>query len=153
MPVTKRQLAASLLSASYIEARDVMAGFVLDEATKFLDTPFANTSAGVVRQVWGTRGIEFRGLQIEVAGLSSLLRALSAIPMKTPLVQEILRSGPHTLYVFHHGDGCQLVGAVLHGIANVPLPRPTAPRRERNSRRTQATVASKQLDLFGSASA
>ena len=39
----------------------MMAGFVLDEATKFLDAPFAITSAAVLRQVWSTRGIEFRG--------------------------------------------------------------------------------------------
>ena len=47
----------------------MMAGFVLDEATKFLDAPFAITSAAVLRQVWSTRGIEFRAMDIQFAGL------------------------------------------------------------------------------------
>ncbi len=109
----------------------MMAGFVLDEATKFLDAPFAITSAAVLRQVWSTRGIEFRAMDIQFTGLPESLRVLQAIPSETSLVQEILRSGPHTLYVFHHGDGCQIVGAVLHGKANVELPNPLVPKRGR----------------------
>ena len=151
MPVTKRQLAASLLSTFHIEARDMMAGFVLDEATKFLDAPFAITSAAVLRQVWSTRGIEFRATDIQFAGLLELLRVLQSIPSETSLVQEILRSGPHTLYVFHHGDGCQIVGAVLHGKANVELPNPLVPKRGRGGRRPRSALTSKQLDLFGAA--
>ena len=53
MPISKRQLAASLLSTLHIEARDMMVGFLQQEATRFLDAPFANTKAAVVRQVWG----------------------------------------------------------------------------------------------------
>lgn len=151
MPVTKRQLAASLLSASHIEARDTLAGFVLEEAAKFLDAPFANTSVAVVRQVWGARGMEFRAMEIEVAGLPDLLRALKSLPSDTPLVQEILRSGPHTLYVFHHGDGCQIVGAILHGKANVPLPDLTVRKLKGGSRRARRAMESKQLDLFTAA--
>ena len=90
-------------------------------------------------------------MDIQFAGLPEFLRVLQAIPSETPLVQEILRSGPHTLYVFHHGDGCQIVGAVLHGKANVELPNPLVPKRRRGGRRTWSAVTSKQLDLFSAA--
>ncbi|KQO57351.1 hypothetical protein ASF24_17690 [Methylobacterium sp. Leaf86] len=153
MPISKRQLAASLLSTLRIEARDMMVGFLQLETTKFLDAPFANTRAAVVRQVWGTRGMEFRALDIEVVGLCELLHTLQALPSETPLVQEILRSGPHTLYVFHYGDGCQIVGAVLHGKANIPLPVSIVPRRGRKRSRIHSASASSQLDLFAAVSA
>ncbi|MBD8902323.1 hypothetical protein MBTS_08775 [Methylobacterium bullatum] len=151
MPITKRQLAASLLSAPHIEARALMARFVQDEATRVLDAPFSNTCTAVLRQVWGTRGLEFRATDIQFTGLAESLRALQAIPAKTPLVQEILRAGPHTLYVFHHGDGCQIVGAVLHGKPNIPLPDLTAAKRGHGGRRTRPAVISRQLDLFSAA--
>ena len=85
--------------------------------------------------------------------MCELLHTLQGIPSETPLVQEILRSGPHTLYVFHYGDGCQIVGAVLHGKANIPLPVPIAPKRGRKRSRIHSAIASSQLDLFAAVSA
>lgn len=142
MPVTKRQLAASVLSAEHIAERQLIAAFVLDTATDFSANPFAATSVATVRQVWAGKALEFRALNIKAAGLSDLLASVLALPGSTPLVQEILRSGPHTLNAFHHGDGCRIVGAVLYGKPDVPLPVSNAARQRRQRARPM------QLDLF-----
>src|SRR3954470_15911612 len=142
MPVTKRQLAASVLSAEHIADRQLIAAFIRDAATEFSSNPFAATSAATVRQIWGGKAIEFRALDIEAAGLTDLLVAVSALPGSTSLVQEILRSGPHTLNLFHHGDGCRIVGTVLYGKPNVPLPAAKVARQRRQ--RAQPM----QLNLF-----
>ena len=66
------------------------------------------------------------------------------------LVQEILRTGPHTANVFHRGDGCRIIGAVLYGKPGTGLPcRPTS-RLERTAltSRSRAPMAAEQLDLF-----
>ena len=38
------------------------------------------------------------------------------------LIQEILRAGPHTVNIFHQGDGCQIVGAVLYSKPETRIP-------------------------------
>ena len=67
------------------------------------------------------------------------------------LVQEILRAGPHTANVFHRGDGCQIVGAVLYSKPAVGLPVATTSRSGRLALRPSARYhrATGQLDLFG----
>jgi hypothetical protein len=66
------------------------------------------------------------------------------------LAQEILRAGPHTVNVFHHGDGCRIVGAVLYGKPGAGLPgRPTSRlARTALTSRSRARMAVEQLDLF-----
>ncbi|GJD66558.1 hypothetical protein [Methylobacterium frigidaeris] len=147
MPTTKRQLAGALLTGGHITERDRLAAFIHDEATVFAANPFPSTTAGAAHQRWGLREIEFRAMEVASAGLSCLLSALARLPNGEPLRQEILRAGSHSLYLFHHGDGCRIVGAVLHGKPRQELPqfRPSPkPRgRPRRSPNTQ------QLDLFG----
>ncbi len=62
MPVTKRQLAEALLTASHIAERDRLAAFIRDEAMAFVANPFPSTTAGAARQLWGMREIEFRAM-------------------------------------------------------------------------------------------
>lgn len=149
-PISRRQLAASLLAAGHIADRHVIAAFVAHPATQAAPNPFAQTSAGVVRQVWRQRATEFQSFDVEAAGLSCLLKALTGMGVNEVLVQEILRAGPHTTNLFHRGDGCEIVGAVLYGKPRVglpvlPMPRVTQPTLTPRSR---ARATSGQLDLF-----
>ncbi len=57
-----------------------------------------------------------------MAGLACLLTALANMSVDEPLVQEILRAGPHTTNVFSHADGSRIVGAVLYGKPGFALP-------------------------------
>lgn len=151
-PITQRQLAASLLAAAHIAERHAIAAFVADGATRPAPNPFAQTSAGAVRQVWRQRAAEFQSFAIAAAGLPCLLITLSSLSVDEVLVQEILRAGPHTANVFHRGDGCQIVGAVLYGKPGVDLPAATTSRSGRPALRPSARGhrAAGQLDLFGS---
>ena len=150
MPISRRQLAASLLAASHIGDRHVIAAFIADPATQPAPNPFAQTSAGAVRQVWRQRAAEFRSFDIEAAGLTCLLSAVADSRVDEVLVQEILRAGPHTANVFHLGDGCRIVGAVLYGKPGTGLPTDPALRRGRpaSSSRARTRMLVEQLDLF-----
>ncbi|WP_246693811.1 hypothetical protein [Methylobacterium sp. WL18] len=66
------------------------------------------------------------------------------------LVQEILRAGPHTANVFHDGDGCRIVGAVLYGKTGTGLPAipMTKSMRAALSSRSRARRPTEQFDLF-----
>ena len=151
-PITQRQLAASLLAATHIAERHAIAAFIADAATRPAPNPFAQTSAGAVRQVWRQRAAEFQSFAIATAGLPCLLTALSGLSVDEALVQEILRAGPHTANVFHRGDGCRIVGAVLYGKPGVSLPATPTSRSRRRALRLPARShrAAGQLDLFGS---
>ncbi len=74
--------------------RGRLAAFVLDEATAFAANPFPSTTAGVARQRWGLREIEFEAMEIAAAGLPCLLAALAAYRLRNPLRQEIQRTRP-----------------------------------------------------------
>ncbi|MCJ2061075.1 hypothetical protein MKL09_31725 [Methylobacterium sp. J-048] len=151
MPISRRQLAASLLAAMHIAERHVIAAFVADVATQPAPNPFPQTSAGAVRQVWRQRAAEFRSFAIEAAGLTCLLATVSDLSVDEELMQEILRAGPYTANVFHRGDGCRIVGAVLYGKPGVGLPVIFAskPRREVLRPRLDHLRTAGQLDLFG----
>ena len=151
MPISRRQLAASLLAAAHIAERYAIAAFVADAATQPAPNPFAQTSVGAVRQVWRQRAAEFQSFAIEAAGLTCLLTAVSGLSVDEELVQEILRAGPHTANVFHRGDGCQIVGAVLYGKPGVGLPVIPTPRPRRVVPRppSERLRTAGQLDLFG----
>lgn len=151
MPVTKRQLAASIKDACYIEGRSAIAAFILDDATEFGTNLFRSTSAGAQRQTWSGRSHEFRALGIQVSGMPCLLQALALLPTHEPLEQEVFRAGPFTAYVYHHGDGCRIVGAVLHARAAIPLPSSVTHIRLGSSRRPRPRTAPTQLDLFATA--
>ena len=152
MPIAKRQLAASIRTAAHIADRDLIAAFVLDEMTMpGVHNPFARTSVGTQRQTWASQGLQFQVFQIASVGLSCLLDALRALPNDEPLVQEILQSGPCRAYVYHRGDGCQIVGAVLHTKANIPLPTFKPLRRQRGRLRTGGK-SNLQYDLFSTPS-
>jgi len=144
MPPTKRQLAASLLVCSHIADREVIAGFLADETTQSSVNPFRQTSVGAQLHIWTGHTFEFRSSRTEVLGLTCLLRTLSDLLSPEPLVQEILQAGPCGAYVYHYGDGCQIVGSILHGKPGVALP--VIPKRAKR-RRAQST-SSAQLDLF-----
>jgi|ERR1700712_1223755 len=153
MPISRRQLAASLLAADHIAERHVIAAFVGCETTHPAPNPFAQTSVGAVRQVWRQRAAEFQSFAVEAVGLACLLTALSAMSVDEALVQEILRAGPHTANVFHRGDGCRIVGAVLYGKPGVGLPTPPVSRSIRAALSPRSTVRrlAGQLDLFARA--
>jgi hypothetical protein len=150
MTISRRQLAASLLTASHIAERHAIAAFIADEATQPAPNPFPQTSVGAVRQVWRQRAAEFQSFAIEEIGLACLLAAVSSMGVDEALVQEILRAGPHTANVFHHGDGCRIVGAVLYGKPGTGLPVRPMSRLERTTLtpRSRAPMAVEQLDLF-----
>jgi hypothetical protein len=141
--VTKRQLASAVLTTPHIAEREVLAGFLLDEAAVFAPNPFASTKAGAAHQLWYGRAIEFQALLVASAGLPCLLRALKALPVVEPLRQEIVRSPGHVLYLYHRGDGCRVVGAVLHG-----KPRQALPVLRKRAGRPRRSIATCQLDLF-----
>lgn len=150
MPISRRQLAASLMTATHIADRHAIAAFVVDPATQAAPNPFPETSAGAVRQVWRQRAAEFRSFDIAAAGLVGLLAALADMAVNEVLAQEILRAGPHTANVFHRGDGCRIVGAVLYGRPGAGLPAPTMSGSIRAAlrRSSGARSAGQQLDLF-----
>jgi hypothetical protein len=148
MQISRRQLAASFLATTRLTERATIAAFIAADTTDFAPNPFSQTSAGVVRYVWTQRGGEFRPLGVMAVGLPGLLMALSEMDADEPVTQEILRAGPHTANVFHHGDGVRMIGAVLYGKPGIPLPTPPRQGRIRSvpverSRRTEG-----QLDLF-----
>lgn len=146
MTVDRRQLAASLRAATHIAERHTIAAFIADTATQPAPNPFPVTSVGAVLQTWRQRAVEFRSFDVEAAGLGGLLTVLSDLNLRGALVQEILRAEPHTATVFHHGEGCQIVGAVLYGKPGVALPVPPTSRAVRSGQRSQTLSA--QLDLF-----
>lgn len=150
MTISRRQLAAALHAADHIAERYAIAAFISAEATAFAPNPFAQTSAGAVHYVWRQRGAEFRALDIAAAGLACLLRAVSGLIGDEPLVQEILRAGPHTANLFHRGDGCRIVGAVLYGKPGVGLPATLPPGSMPPTLRSRSRVRipAGQLDLF-----
>ena len=148
MPISRRQLAVSLLAAHHIADRGVIAAFIADPATQAVPNPFAQTSAGAVRQLWRPRAKEFQSFNIEAAGMPCLLRALSAMGVDEVLVQEILRAGPHTANVFHGGDGCRIVGAVLHGKPGTGLPTIPMNKSIRAAFRSRSRRPTEQFDLF-----
>ncbi|MGU3330414.1 hypothetical protein ACLBXB_26160 [Methylobacterium mesophilicum] len=150
MPISRRQLAASLLAATDIAERHAIAAFIADAATQSAPNPFPHTSAGAVHQVWRQRAAEFRALDVEAAGLACLLRTVSSLGGDETLMQEILRAGPHTANVFHRGDGCWIVGAVLYGKPGSGLPVCPTSKLERPfpRSRSQKRLAAGQLDLF-----
>ncbi|ACA21138.1 conserved hypothetical protein [Methylobacterium sp. 4-46] len=147
MPMSKHQLASALRVAGHLVERERFASFVLDEMTAFAVNPFATTTtAGAAHQLWGMRAIEFPAIQVASAGLPCLLAALARLPRGERLHQEILRAGTHVVYAFHHGDGCRVVGAVLHGKPGQALPEYAPSRRRGRSRRPHQGPV--QLDLF-----
>ena len=147
MPISQRQLAASIRTALHIADRDAIAAFVLDEGTVFSPhNPFARTSVGAQRQVWTGYQREFYFSNIAALGLACLLNALCARPDDETIVQEILQADGCRAYVYHPGDGCQIVGAVLHakGTGALPVIKPLPRGGRRGSRQRSAL----QLDLF-----
>ncbi|ACB28295.1 hypothetical protein [Methylobacterium radiotolerans] len=90
---------------------------------------------------------------METAGLTCLLATLSDLSLDEPLMQEILRAGPHTVNVFHRGDGRRIVGAVLYGKPGAALPVLPIPRVKRPGPvpRSRARDVPGQLDLFAQA--
>ena len=149
MTISRRQLAASLLAAIDIADRHAIAAFIADAATQPAPNAFPHTSVGAVRQVWRQRAAEFQSFDVEALGLSCLLTAVSSMDVDEVLVQEILRAGPHTANVFHRGDGCWMVGAVLYGKPGTSLPACPTSKLERSSPRlrSRARLAAGQLDL------
>ncbi len=113
MSISPRQLTDSLLAADHIADRHLIAAFVAEATTQPAPNPFPETSVGAVLQIWRQRAAEFQSFAVAAAGLNCLLTSLSGLSLDEPLMQEILRAGPHTINVFHRGDGCRIVGAVL----------------------------------------
>ncbi|SFM60701.1 hypothetical protein [Methylobacterium pseudosasicola] len=132
--------------ADHIAERHVITAFVADPTTQSASKPFAQTSA--VHQICRQRASEFRSFDVEAAGLTCLLTAVSLLSVDEMLVQEILRSGPHTANVFHRGDGIRIVGAVLYGKPGVGLPTIPMPRSMRPALSLRARRPIEQLDLF-----
>ncbi|MCJ2083542.1 hypothetical protein [Methylobacterium sp. J-090] len=147
MPVTRHQLAASIRAASHIADREAIASFILDDATEASPNPFPHSSAGAQGHIWAGQSFEFRASQVETWGLACLLKALGSLAGDAPLVQAIFRSGPLRAYVYHSGDGCQIVGAVLHGRPGMALPVAKSLPRSRSMRRSTPPHP-QQLDLF-----
>lgn len=147
MLVARRQLAASIRAAAHIVDRETIASFILDEATEASLNPFPQTTAGAQGHIWAGHSFDFRASQIEALGLACLLKALGSLAGDEPLVQEIFRSGPYRAYVYHPGDGCQIIGAVVYGRAGMALPVAKAVPRRRPLRRSH-WAHPQQLDLF-----
>ena len=150
MTILKKQLAAATLTALHVNERERFCAFITDEATRVAPNPFAVTTVGVVVQTWSTRRIEFSAFGVVQAGLDGLLSCARARCPTDTLVQEILKAGPHTLYLLHEGDGCRILGGVLHGKPGIALPHFT-PRSQRRRRSSPHRTA--QLDLFTMAGA
>ncbi|MDN3591548.1 hypothetical protein [Methylobacterium adhaesivum] len=147
MPVARRQLAASIRAAAHIVDREAIASFIADEATEVGLNPFPHTTAGAQGHIWAGHSFDFRASQVEALGLACLLKALDSLAGDEPLTQEIFRSGPYRAYVYHPGDGCQIVGAVVYGRAGMALPALKAMPRRRTLRRAHRAHP-QQLDLF-----
>lgn len=144
MSPSKRQLAASILACPHIADREAIAGFLADAATQVGINPFPKTSIGAQLQIWIGQSFEFRSTRTEVLGLPCLLNTLRGLPGDQSLAQEILQSGPYRAYVYHRGDGCQIIGSVLHARPGIALPV----MRMRSPRRRQRGTSAAQLDLF-----
>jgi hypothetical protein len=145
--ITPRQLAASLRACIHIADREAIARFLFDPATETSLNPFRQTSAGAQRSIWAGQSFEFRSSRTEALGLTCLLRALDTLPAGEPLVQELFGAGPYRASIYHLGDGCQLIGAVLHGRGPMALPVFNTSTPRRIARRSPPTL-SRQLDLF-----
>lgn len=144
--MTQAELAEAILAATQLPERALLATFVRDPGTAFAVNPFARTSAAAVKHTWTVQAFEFPARDIQAAGLTELLRALSTLPAAEPLTQEILRSGAHTLNAFHRGEQREIVGAVLYGRPHMPLPvLPAAAPAKPKARPRRFTG---QLDLF-----
>lgn len=153
--ISKPQLADLVLAAGPVAERARIAAFLRDEATAFASNPFAATSAGAARHTWSGQAFEFRVLGVAAAGLSGLLEAVGGLPPAEPLVQEIVRNGPHTCCVLLDRERTRVVGAVLYAKPGIPLPDlppptdvppPTAAPPARPAR--LARIPAAQLDLF-----
>ena len=147
------------LGGSRIVERDRLAAFVLDPATAFAANPFPSMTAGVARQRWGLREIEFEGMLVASAGLRCLMVALSDMAPGEELRQMILRSPRHVLYALRRGEAGPIVGAVLHGKPGealppfMPPPLPAAPlanasKRSRAKQLSRKPIDERQLNLF-----
>jgi hypothetical protein len=147
MRSSKRQLAASLRVCPHVADGERIAGFIADEATEVSVNPFWQTCVGAQRHVWAGQALEFRSSRIASLGLVCLLKALDALAGDEPLVQEIFRAGSYRAYVYHRGDGCRIVGAVLHGQSQKALPTHKRLPRIKGSR-PWAQARFGQLDLF-----
>ena len=145
MTISKKQLAAALLSTLHVDERERFSAFITDDATRFAPNPFAVTTVGVVVQTWSTRRFEFSAFAIVQAGLDGLLNCARARCPTDTLLQEILKAGSHTLYLFHEGDGCGILGGVLHGKPGSALPCFTPHNRRQ---RKPSPHRNAQLDLF-----
>lgn len=141
----KRQLAASILVCPHIADREAIASFLADAATQVGINPFPKTSVGAQLHIWTGHSFEFRSTRTEVLGLLCLLNTLQGLPGDQSLTQEILQAGPYRAYVYHGGDGCQIIGSILHAKPGVALPvmRMRSPRRRRTKR-----ASLDQFDLF-----
>ena len=147
MPIPQRQLAASIRTAPHIADRNTIAAFVLDESTAVSPyNPFSRTSIGAQRQIWTGYQREFYFSNIASLGLTCLLNALHARPDDEAIVQEILQADGCRAYVYHHGDGCRIVGAVLHAKGTGALP--VIKTLSRGGRRGRGQGSDLQLDLF-----
>ncbi|GJE68397.1 hypothetical protein LNAOJCKE_5635 [Methylorubrum aminovorans] len=134
--------------------RDLLAAFLLDNGTGVGLNPFPSTTAGAARQNCAGLAFEYPILGVQSAGLTCLLKALTALPPATRLTRRILRSASHTCIVLMREDGA-CVGAYLYAKAGVPLPVfacPTTGSTPRKSRGRQSTarrqLTAQQLDLF-----
>ncbi|WP_246685270.1 hypothetical protein [Methylobacterium sp. WL103] len=133
--------------ALHIVERDAIAAFLLDAATTLTDhNPLSRTSAGAQRQIWTGRQREFASFGVAALGVACLLNALQRLLNDEPMIQEMLQAGPCRAYVYHHEDGCRIVGAVLHAKANAHLPEIRPLRRTRARRIVR--LPTPQLDLF-----
>lgn len=143
---TQAELAEAILASAHLPERALLATFVRDPAATFAVNPFARTSVAAVKHTWTVQAFEFPTRDIQAAGLTELLRALSTLPAAEPLTQVILRSGAHTLNAFHRGKQREIVGAVLYGRPHVPLPVMPAALPAKPRRRPRRFTG--QLDLF-----
>ncbi|OAH27636.1 hypothetical protein AX289_31665 [Methylorubrum populi] len=154
----KSSLVGALADSSIVE-RNRLVAFVLEPETAFAANPFPSLTAGVARQRWGLREIEFEGMLVASAGLRCLMTALTALPSSEGMRQEILRSARHVLYVLRREEAGSLVGAVLYGKPGEALPsfRPPPPpvlvptsasRRPRVTRSSRKARVEGQLSLF-----
>ena len=102
MPVTQRQLAASIAMALQIAERDAIEAFLLDAATTLTDhNPLSRTSVGAQRQIWTSRQRESAAFGVAALGVPCLLNALQGLLNDEPLIQEMLEAGPFRAYVYH----------------------------------------------------
>ncbi|TXM91398.1 hypothetical protein [Methylobacterium sp. WL116] len=133
--------------ALQIAERSAIAAFLLEAATTLTDhNPLSRTSVGAQRQIWTGRQREFASFGVAALGVACLPTALHRLPPDEPLVQEMLKAEPFQAYVFHQGDGCRIVGAVLHAKGTASLPVVKLPRWARAQPAKRKPTL--QLDLF-----